>query len=246
LNLVIDIGNTLQKIAVFNNDDCAYYQSFTVITKEIITPIINQYPIKYSIISSVAAVDIQVIDCLKANTTLIHYSQQTKLPIKILYKSENSLGLDRVANAVGATVMFPNRNVLSIQTGTCLVFDFVNEKSEYLGGSISPGIKMRFEALHKSTKNLPELHYSSFSSPKQPLPNILGIDTNTSLSSGVINGICYEIEGFIAEYQTKFNDLVVIITGGDADFLRESIKNTIFAAPNLVMKGLHEIIKYNV
>jgi type III pantothenate kinase len=144
-----------------------------------------------------------------------------------------------MANAAGAAMLFPAKNVLSIQAGTCLVFDFVNEKGEYLGGSISPGIKMRFDSLHEKTKNLPLL------SAKNGYPNFIGTDTSASLCSGIINGIGYEIDGFIDEYRAKFDAIIVLLTGGDADYLQKFIKNTIFAAPNLVLKGLNEIIKYN-
>jgi len=256
LNLVLDIGNTLQKIAVFNNDECVYCQSFPVVTEEILIAVFDQFSIKYSIVSSVAEIDTQVIAFLNTRTKMIHYTHQTKLPVTILYKSVETLGLDRIANAVGAAALFPAQNVLSIQAGTCLVFDFVNAHNAYLGGSISPGMKMRFESLHEKTKNLPliktEKNPPNFLEPTTliPLsnnsPNFLETDTPSSLSSGVINGICYEIDGFIESYKAKFEDLKVIFTGGDAPYLQKSIKNTIFAAPNLVLKGLNEIIKYNV
>ena len=239
MNLVIDIGNTLQKIAVFNHDDCVECQTVSLITKDILTPVFNRYAIKYSIISSVAEVDEQVVHFLQNHTRMVHYSYQTKLPIAMLYKSVETLGLDRIANAVGAAVLHPAQNVLSIQAGTCLVLDFVNENREYLGGSISPGMNMRFEALHEKTKNLP------YVIAKDNAPEFLGADTSGSLSSGVINGMCCEIGGFIEYYQKKYPPLTVLLSGGDANFLKKSIKNTIFAAPNVVLKGLNEIIKYN-
>jgi len=240
MNLVLDIGNTLQKIAVFNNDECVYCRAFPLITLDLLSSIFAQYEIGNSIISSVAEVDILVEDFLKTHSNRIHFSSKTKLPVRILYKSVDTLGLDRIANAVGAVRLYPKKNILSIQAGTCLVFDFVNESGDYLGGSISSGMKMRFEALHEKTKNLP------FLTSTNNLPDILGIDTKTSLFSGVINGLRFEIEGFIAEYQKKYRNLVVLITGGDAEFLQKSIKNTIFAVSTIVLIGLNEIIKYNV
>ncbi|MCL2435535.1 MAG: type III pantothenate kinase [Lentimicrobiaceae bacterium] len=240
MNLLLDIGNTLQKIAVFHNDNEVYGQSFPFVTKEILQTVFNQYAIKYSIVSSVAKTDAQVIEYLKTNTTMIQYTHQTKLPVTILYKNTESLGLDRIANAVGANTLFPDQNVLSIQAGTCLVFDFVNERKEYLGGSISPGMNMRFEALHEKTKNLPLIKAN------ENYANFLETDTFGSLSSGVLNGICYEIDGFIESYKIEFENLKVILTGGDAPYLQKLIKNTIFAAPNVVLKGLNEIIRFNV
>ena len=240
MNLIIDIGNTLQKIAVFHNDECVYNQSVAVITKEKITSVFNQYAIQNAIISSVAEIDVETAAFLQKHTKLIHYTHQTKLPITLLYKSVETLGLDRIANAVGAAALFPNRNVLSIQAGTCLVFDFVNKKNEYLGGSISPGLKMRFETLNKKTKKLPLIkdndeHF-----------HFLGKDTQESILSGVINGVCYEIDGFINDYKSAYQELIVLFSGGDAPRLQKFIKNTIFAAPYVVLKGLNEIIKNNV
>jgi type III pantothenate kinase len=240
MNLILDIGNTLQKIAVFNNDECVYCQSFPLVTEEVLRSILNQFSIKHSIISSVAELDAQVIAFLNTHTKMIHYTHQTKLPVTILYKNAATLGLDRIANAVGAVALFPFQHVLSVQAGTCLVLDFVNAYGEYLGGSISPGIKMRFEILHEKTKNLPLVF------AKDTYPNFLETDTQGSLSSGVINGMCHEIDGFIEDYRATFENLKVILTGGDAAYLQKSIKNTIFAAPNMVLKGLNEIIKYNV
>jgi type III pantothenate kinase len=240
MNLVLDIGNTFQKIAVFYNNECVYYQSVQKITTKTLALIITQYAIKNSIISSVAEVDTMVVDWLKKNTNFVHYSHKTKLPVTILYKSAETVGLDRIANAVGAAALYPAQNVLSIQAGTCLVLDFVNEKGEYLGGSISPGIKMRFEALHEKTKNLP------LSKGDSKKIHFLGTDTHSSINFGIIKGISYEIEGFIADYQAEFHNLIILLTGGDAYCLQKSIKNTIFAAPNVVLKGLNEIIKYNV
>jgi type III pantothenate kinase len=240
VNLVIDIGNSLQKIAVFNNDEMVFHQSFPVVSEKILSSVLAQFPIKYSILSSVAGVDAQIIDFLNLNTNVIQYSHQTKLPVTILYKSAETLGLDRIANAVGAAIQFPNRNVLSIQAGTCLVLDFVNENGEYLGGSISPGINMRLEALHEKTKNLPLLRV------KETPQSFLGATSEESILFGVVNGICYEIDGFIEDYIVNFENIIVLITGGDALSLQKLLKNTIFAAPNLVLIGLNEIIKYNV
>jgi len=239
MNLIIDIGNSLQKIAVFNNDEVVYCQSFPKITTKIIASVFKQFSIQNAILSSVAEADTQVVEFIDKHSKLICYSCKTKLPIKILYKTPETLGLDRIANAVGAAALFPNKNVLSIQAGTCLVFDFVNEKREYLGGSISPGLKMRFNALHAQTKNLPLLKLPEIE------PDFIGMDTNSSIYCGVMHGIKHEINGFIEDYIADYKNITIIITGGNANYLQKLIKNTIFAAPNVVMKGLNEIIKYN-
>ena len=240
MNLVIDIGNTLQKIAVFHNDEMVYCQSFPVITESILISIINQFPVKYSIISSVDEVDTQVVDFLKNKTQRISYSHETEIPVTILYKTAETLGLDRIANAVGAAALFPNQNTLSIQAGTCLVFDFVNEKNEYLGGSISPGLKMRFEALHEKTKKLPLIKKQDY------CLDFLGIDTSSSILCGVVRGMLYEIDGFINDYIAKYKKIKILLTGGDAGYLHKLLKNTTTHIPNLVLTGLNEIIKKNM
>jgi type III pantothenate kinase len=240
MNLTLDIGNTLQKIAVFQNDKCLYGESFEKITEEILKTVFLQFSIKNSIVSSVADTDVKVINFLKENTQFVHFSHETKLPITLLYENVETLGLDRIACAVGASKLYPSKNVLSIQMGTCLVLDFVNKEKEYLGGSISPGLYMRLEALHRKTKKLPLLLMLENS------PEIYGNDTNSSICCGVMKGMYYEINGFINDYRAHYPDLIVLITGGDAGIINYSTKNTIFAAPNLVHQGLNEIIKYNV
>lgn len=238
MNLVIDIGNSLQKIAVFCKDEMIHYEVFDKISKENIVSIISNFEINNSIISSVSEFDTEIVEFLKSELNHINFTQKTKLPILILYKTPETLGLDRIACAVGANSFFPNQNVLAIQVGTCLVCDFVNVENEYLGGSISPGMKMRFEALHKLTANLPLI-------AENENVELIGKATEISIRSGVMNGICYEIDGAINSYKEIYPNITVVLTGGNMQFFQKSIKNTIFAAQNLVLTGLNEIIKYN-
>ena len=170
---------------------------------------------------------------------MIVLSSGTPLPISIKYQTPKSLGPDRVANAVGANKLYPNQNLLSIQSGSCLVCDFINAQNEYLGGSIAPGIDMRFKALKHYTRKLPLIHKNT---PKQ----LVGANTEESILNGVVNGIVFEIGGTIAAYSQQFGDLKVLLTGGDTDLLQKSIKFPIFAAPNIVLWGLFEILRYNV
>jgi len=240
MNLVIDVGNTLHKIAVFSEGNMLYCQSFPAISEKTLASIFDVYPVDFSIISSVLDCDAHYAGYLEKRTKRIPFSHQTPLPITIMYKNAKTLGLDRIANAVGAAAQYPNRNLLSIQAGTCLVLDFINENGAYLGGSISPGLKMRFDTLHEKTKKLPLL------SAIETNPSFLGTDSEESILSGVMVGICKEIDGFIEDYKKEFDDPVVLFSGGDAPCLQKLIKNTIFAAPNIVLKGLNEIINYNV
>ena len=175
---------------------------------------------------------------LDTHTQLIRFSHQCRLPIKMRYASPETLGTDRIANAVGANALYPNQNVLSLMAGTCLVADFVNAKNEYLGGSISPGVRMRFQSLSHFTARLPLIE------PKT-IDFLTGDTTQNSILSGVMHGISHEINGIILQYSAQYDDLKVILSGGDAQMLQSSIKKRIFAAQNPILLGLHKILKLN-
>ena len=179
---------------------------------------------------------------------IIELSQSTPLPINLNYATPNTLGVDRIALAVGANSLFPNNNVLAIDTGTCVTFDFVGEDEGYLGGAISPGLSMRLLSLHNETKMLP------FIETPNPITTIelIGKDTKSSILSGVINGLENEIVGTINNYSLKYNNLIVLFTGGDSTYFKnrstillDSKKNKIFADPYLTLKGLNVILDYN-
>jgi type III pantothenate kinase len=146
--------------------------------------------------------------------------------------------MDRMILASGATLQFPNQNRLIIDAGTCITYDFVDDKNNYLGGSISPGIRLRYEALHQFTAKLPLLSKS--------LPdNLIGNSTSESIHSGVILGTILEIDGFIEEYKSQYAKFIIILTGGDAEFLAKRLKNTIFAHSNFLLESLNQTFQYN-
>lgn len=240
MNLVIDIGNTLQKCAIFdNNDQEVYFQIHENITIAILDNIFIKYKIERSIYCSVSKSDSEILHYLKNHSHCIVFNHQVKLPITIEYENIETLGLDRIANGVGAASLFPGENCLSIQAGTCMVYDFIDKKGIFQGGAISPGLKMRLKSLHDQTEKLPLLELDTIN-------YFLGKNTQQSIKSGVINGVIFEIDGQIESYKTQFNPLKVVITGGDMFFLQNSIKNQIFATPNLVLIGLNKILKLNV
>lgn len=162
----------------------------------------------------------------------------TPLPIINLYRSPETLGSDRIANACGAATLFPAQNVLVVDAGTCLKFDVVTAQGEYPGGSISPGLKMRFEALHRGTGRLPLLR------PAESAP-LTGYDTVTSMQAGILNGMCAEMEGIIADYRQRYPGIKVLLTGGDAPFFLNHLKTSIFAAPSITLQGLNAILLHN-
>ncbi|MGB3776659.1 MAG: type III pantothenate kinase, partial [Leeuwenhoekiella sp.] len=163
---------------------------------------------------------------------------RVKVPFKNLYETPTTLGVDRVALMAAAVKNHPGQNVLVIDTGTCVTYDFKNKKEEYLGGSISPGLSMRFKALHQFTANLPLL-------TSQKSVKTIGKNTSEAIQSGVIYGISHEINGVINSYIEDYPDIEVILTGGDALFLSKTLKNGIFAHQNFLLEGLDYIMVFN-
>jgi len=199
----------------------------------------EEYEIRRAIVSSVGKGDRVALGWLAAHTRLVRFTHDCQLPITLKYATPDTLGTDRIANAVGANVLYPHCNVLSIMAGTCLVADFVNADGEYLGGSISPGLRMRFQALVHYTAKLPYIKPES-------IDFLIGDTTQKSILSGVINGMSAEIEGLIDRYSQSFESLIVLFSGGDAKLLQNSIKKRIFAAQNPILLGLYKILELNV
>ena len=239
MDLVIDIGNTLQKLAVFSEEGVltALFQE-KKLTVPFLESLFRQNPIERAIVSSVREDDDTVLCWLEENTRLIRFSVSCRLPIRLQYATPDTLGTDRIANAVGANALYPNENVLSIMAGTCLVADFVNKEGEYLGGSIAPGVRMRFQALSQFTARLPLVEPENIS-------YFVGDSTQNSILSGVMNGVAYEIDGFIRQYSKQYDHLKVILSGGDAELIQNSVKKRIFASQNPILVGLYKILILN-
>ncbi len=242
MQLIIDIGNSSSKFAIFKGD--VLIDSGQIINEDSvyeITDILTKYSqINKAIISSVRE-NPPFVSIIKGHLTTLELSHTTPLPIKIGYKSPETLGRDRIAGAVAASIIYGNP-VLSVDAGTCITFDFVNEKGEYQGGAISPGIDMRLKAMNSFTGKLP---YIKFENTTALLP-LIGQDTQACLLAGAVNGSVFEIEQAIAYYKEQYPTVNVVICGGDATFLAKAVKNSIFADPFLVLKGLNIILQFNV
>lgn len=239
MNLVIDIGNTLRKVAVFSeNSVLVHLFSEKQLTVPFFEHLFEEYGIQRTIVSSVGEGDEEALDWLSEHTQLVRFSYNCRLPIKLKYATPKTLGTDRIANAVGANALYPNQNVLSLMAGTCLVADFVNADNEYLGGSISPGLRMRFQSLSHFTTRLPLIE-------PENIDFLTGITTKDSILSGVMHGMTHEINGIIHQYSAQHKGLKVILSGGDAEMLQNSIKKRIFAAQNPILLGLYKILKLN-
>jgi len=239
MNLVIDVGNTRVKVALFEEDMIFFDEVF--LKEDIVNElkkIQKKYNIDKAIISSVASISKKGLEKLQQLFSLIQLDSNTKTPFKNNYATPKTLGVDRIALVSAAVKKFPKKNVLVIDAGTCITYDFVNNKSEYFGGAISPGIKMRYQSLHTFTANLPLLK------PDYP-KNLIGNSTENSIHSGVVNGVLCEIDGAIDQYKLKNENLTIVLTGGDTYFLSERLKSSIFANPNFLLEGLNEILIYN-
>lgn len=237
--LTIDLGNTSVKCAVFEQNTLLKKCVFD--TKDVIKnfeKIFNLFPnITKVISSSVGKLDDNVILFLKKKATFFEVSHDTSFPFYNQYKTPKTLGVDRMVLVAGAVLQFPNSNCLIIDAGTCVTYDFVDSHRSYFGGAISPGLQMRYKSLHTYTAKLPLLDVT--------LPeSFIGNETNQAIHSGVVNGLVYEIEGFVSQYLLKNQDLTIILTGGDADFLAKSLKSTIFANPNFLLESLNLLFTY--
>ena len=239
MNLVIDIGNTLRKVAVFSEKgDLLQLFSENRLTIPFFEHLFEEYEIQRAIVSSVSEGDEEALAWLNAHTHLVRFSHNCRLPITLCYETPETLGTDRIANAVGANALCPNQNVLSIMAGTCLVADFVNANGEYWGGRIAPGMRMRFQALSQFTARLPLVE-------PEPIHQLIGGTTKTSILTGVIHGMANEIDGMINQYAEQYPDLKVLFSGGDSPLLQNYVKKRIFAAQNPTLFGLLKILKLN-
>ncbi|MBK7666313.1 MAG: type III pantothenate kinase [Sphingobacteriaceae bacterium] len=238
MNLIIDFGNTRVKAALFKGQQLIEAKAYNSV-KELIADRAFYNEAKSCIIGSVVNADTQITEALHHIKDIRFFTSETKIPLKNLYKSASTLGSDRLAAAVGAYSLYPLKNSLVIDAGTCLKFNFTSEKAEYLGGAISPGLQMRFKALQHFTDKLPLI------SMPDEFDKLIGQNTEESILSGVINGILQETDGVINEYKKLYPDLTIVVTGGDTDFFAKHLKNRIFAHPHLVLVGLNEILIYN-
>jgi type III pantothenate kinase len=240
MNLIIDIGNTRIKFVVFDGTDEKYSKAFANISFETVKQLKNKFPeIKYSIISATGNVPDGFIEqCKSIIDFVLEFNSTTPLPFISEYLTPATIGLDRLAGIAGAQLLFPGKNVLVIDLGTAITYDLKTIRNIFPGGNISPGMKMRFRALHQFTHKLPMIEPSDRT-------NHLGNSTDTAILNGVINGIRYEIEGMIAETERNYEDLTIIFTGGDASLFDNKLKKTIFVVQNLVSLGLNSILKYN-
>ncbi|MDH7447900.1 type III pantothenate kinase [Aquimarina sp. 2201CG14-23] len=240
MNLVIDVGNTSIKIGVFEKTSIIHKKTLkSEDFSEVVRKIEKEYPLVDSaILSSVSNMKNEDVRFIKSLFHTMILDHTVPMPFKNLYSTPTTLGVDRLALVAGAVHQFPLRDVLIIDAGTCITYDFKNREEEYLGGAIAPGLRLRYASLHSYTSKLPLLELKS---PE----HYIGNSTNEAIHSGIVQGVLYEIEGAIAEYCNTYPNLTVILTGGDAHFLSKRLKNSIFATSNFLLEGLNHILAFN-
>lgn len=240
LNLIIEQGNTAVKVAVFECGNIVVSSVYKDFGKTELLPLLEQYPLERGIMSSVVDVEKEWIDFLNDRLPyFIFLDENVPLPVTVCYRKPKTLGKDRIAAAVGANYLRPGTDVMVIDAGTAITYEVVEASGVYVGGNISPGMKMRFRALNQFTRKLP------FVEEQDNVP-IWGGSTESAILAGVVNGIVYEMDGCINEMKEKYSDIFVFLTGGHSFYFERRLKNPIFADINLVLIGLNRILEYNV
>ncbi len=239
--LAVDVGNSRVKLAVFEKDTIVDVFVFEAnfLEKKIKEIIQNNPCITHLVVASVGLIDRKVFLELQNTLQINFITHQDVFPFFNKYQTPHTLGIDRMVLASGAVLKYPNQNRLVIDAGTCVTYDFVNEKNEYLGGAITAGLGMRYKAINHYTAKLPLLK------PEQPI-HFIGDSTAESIHSGLVNGLAYEMDGFIEQYKSCYSNFIIILTGGDAVFLAKRLKNTIFANSNFLLESLNQTFQYKI
>ena len=240
MNLIIDVGNTRVKFAIFKQQQLIFKQISQLVDFKIqYQKLKDEFEeLKIAIISSVGKLKGSEIKLLKKDLELIVLDSNTKVPFKNKYATPKTLGVDRIALVSASVQQYPDKNVLIIDAGTCITYDFITSNNDYLGGAISPGIRLRYKSLHNLTANLPLLETNM---PEK----IIGNSTQSSIHSGVVFGVINEINGIVKTYTKKYADLTVILTGGDTKMLSKQLKSSIFANSDFLLEGLNYILEFN-
>lgn len=237
LNAVIDIGNSRVKIALFNQDTLVEKHSLSSIQE--LFEFLGGHRFEHALVSSVRTDPADIIPAIQVSGEKWQLTSSTKLPLGIAYDTPATLGVDRIAAACGAASLFPRTNSVVIDMGTCITYDFVSASGNFEGGAIAPGLRMRFAAMHQFTARLPQV---------EPVaaPPLTGKSTIQSMQSGVMNGVLEEINGFVSRYQSQYGQVTTVACGGDLAFFENSLKPSIFVAPDLVLIGLNKILLHQI
>lgn len=237
-NLIIDVGNSFVKASVFRGDSSiGQFSGPTDTLENVISEAIGAHPqIKNIVTSSVGKPELDEI--VSSFGLSVHkFTHDSKYPIHNKYATPKTVGIDRLILASGSVLAFPGQNRLVIDAGTCITYDFIDDKDVYYGGAISPGLRLRYKALNDYTARLPLLD-------REMPEDFVGNSTAASIHSGVVIGALGEIESFLERYRSRYPNFITILTGGDSEFLAERLKNTIFANPNFLLESLNQTYQF--
>lgn len=236
--LCLDFGNTRRKAALFDEDVMKEIFVFKNDSVEELNSVLQVHQPTHSILSSVINHPHEIEELLQSQTVFHTLNNESKLPFTIPVGKPETVGADRLAIAAACVFLFPGKNILAIALGSCITYNFINQSNELIGGSISPGMEMRFKAMHHFTAKLP-LVEAYWNVP------LIGYDTKTNLQSGVVLGMAKEMDGMIDAYSEKFGNFNAVLTGGDIPIFEPHLKSKIFADPDLIFKGLYAISQIN-
>lgn len=242
MNLCIDQGNSRTKIALFREDgSIAKNLMYKYLASSDVERLFSLYPITDSIVSSVVNIDPAVVNVLhRQSHRFILFDHTTPVPIQNCYNTPQTLGQDRMASAVGASALCPNQNLLIVDAGSAITYDFVSAENGYQGGNIAPGLKMRLTMLHRMTKKLPIVDVE-----ENTLIPLFGKNTHEAIASGVIRGIIFEVKGYMRDLTEQGTPFVTFLTGGNAPYILGNLQGEVRHEPHLVLKGLNSILEYN-
>ncbi len=243
MNLCIDTGNSRTKVAIFRQDGTLLktllYKTFMSAEVE---RLLLLYPIRNAIISSVANVEPAVVNTLHRRCEkFILFDHNTPIPIRNGYDTPHTLGQDRLAAAIGANALAPNENLLIIDAGSAITYDYVSAEGEFVGGNIAPGIKMRLTALKQMTKRLPAVEVEEH----QLIP-LFGKNTKDAIAAGVIRGISFEVKGYMRTLSDRVDHFTTFITGGNAPYILANLQQEVCYEKHLVLIGLNRILEFNI
>lgn len=240
MNLVIDWGNSSLKLGWFTGPTLS--RTLTIPTPDALPTLLTDQPVEHVLVSSTSRPADELRGWLNTvgKADWLTLDSMTAVPITKRYDTPHTLGADRVAAAVGATVLFPGHDCLVIDMGTCITADLVDASLTFLGGLISPGLYMRLRAMHVFTERLPLVPLAD------EWPPVTAQNTQEALQSGALNGMLFELQGIIDTYRRQYPNLAVVVCGGDAPLFESRLKPTIFAVPELVLVGLNRILTHNV
>ena len=243
MNLCIDQGNSRTKVALFAEDGkLLNHFIYKVFSSQEVEKLCSLYTIDNSILSSVINIEPAVVNLLnKHSKRFVVFDHTTPVPIRNAYDTPHTLGQDRLASAVGANFLCPNENLLIIDSGSAITYDFVSSENVYMGGNIAPGMKMRFVALKNQTKKLPLVELGE----KQLIP-LFGKNTNDAILAGVVRGVKYEVEGYMNTLQKRVGRYTTFLTGGNASYISANVRLPMRFEKNLVLVGLNRILEYNM